>query len=65
MPDEIQKDTTRLSKGNKKTVIENVYELGKIPGIDVAFIISQNRQCTTYESVKGAGFPLSKEQIVR
>jgi len=48
----------------KKTVIENIHKLGKLPTIDVAFTIRQNGRYTTYQSVNRADFPPSKEQIV-
>ena len=48
----------------KRTVIKNIHKLGQFPGIDVALIIRQNGQYTTYQSVDKADFPLSKEQIV-
>jgi hypothetical protein len=41
MPDKIQKRPNESIKRKKKTVIENIYKLGKFPGIDVAFTIRQ------------------------
>jgi hypothetical protein len=64
MPDKIRKRQNEAIKRKKKTVIENIHKLGKLPGIDVAFTIRQNGQYTTYQSVDRADFPLLKEQIV-
>jgi hypothetical protein len=64
MPDKIRKRQNEAIKRKKKTVIENIHKLGKLPGIDVAFTIRQNGQYTTYQSVDRADFLPSKEQIV-
>ena len=64
MPDKIRKRQSKAIRGKKKTAIKNIHKLGKLPSIDVALIIYQNRQYTAYKSVDRADFPLSKEQIV-
>ncbi len=64
MPDKIRKRQSEAIRRKKRTVIENIHKLGQFPGIDVAFIIRQNRQYTFYQSVDLADFPPPKEQIV-
>jgi hypothetical protein len=61
-------DRKRQSEGvtrRKQTVIKKIHEIGKIPGIEVAFIICHNGRYTTYLSVDRPGWPPSIEQIVR
>ena len=64
MPDKVRKRQNKAINRKKKTLIKNFHKLGKLPGIDVAFTIRQNRQYTTYQSVDRADFPPSKKQLV-
>jgi hypothetical protein len=64
MRDNTRKRQSEAVRRKKKTVIKNIHKLGQLPGIDVALVIRQNRQYTTYQSVDRADFPPSKEQIV-
>jgi hypothetical protein len=49
----------------KKTLLRKVYELGKYYDVDVALIIRQNGQFTTYRSIDLESFPPSMKEIVR
>jgi len=62
MPDKSRKRQNEAISRKKKTLIKNIHNFGKLPGIDVAFTIRQNGQYTTYQSV--ADFPPSKKQLV-
>jgi hypothetical protein len=64
MPDQIRKRKNEAISRKKKTLIKNIHELGKLPGIDVAFTICQNGHFTTYQSVDQVDFPPSKKQLV-
>lgn len=64
MADKIRKRQNEAIRRKKISLIKKIHKLGKLPGIDVAFTIRQNGQYTTYQSVEGAGFPPSKEQLV-
>jgi hypothetical protein len=50
MLDKIRKRQNEAIKRKKKTVIENIHMLGKLPGIDVAFSIRQNKSGLTLTS---------------
>jgi hypothetical protein len=64
MPDKIRKRQNEAISRKKNTLIKNIYKLGKLSSIDVAFAICQNGQYTTYQSVDRADFPPSKKQLV-
>ena len=64
MPDKTRKRQSEAIRRKKKTVIEKIYKLGQLPGIDVAFFIRQNGRYTTYQSLDAADFPQPKEHIV-
>jgi hypothetical protein len=64
MPDKIRKRQNKAISKKKKTLIKNIYKFRKLPSIDVAFTIYQNRRVTTYQSVNRADFPPLKKQLV-
>jgi len=64
MPDKTRQRQNEAISKKKKTLIKHIHKFGKLPSIDVAFTIRQNRQYTTYQSVDRADFPPSKKQLV-
>lgn len=49
----------------KKTLLKKVHELGKYYDLDVALIVRQNGQYTTYTSTDLKYFPPSTKEILR
>jgi hypothetical protein len=64
MHNKVRKRQSEALSRKKRTVIKNIHKLGQFSGIDVALVIRQNGQYTTYQSIDKADFPPSKEQIV-
>jgi len=60
MLDKTRKRQNKSINRKKKPVIENIHKPGKLPNINMPFIIRQNKQYTTYQSVDGADFLLPK-----
>ena len=52
------------ASGRKKTVIKKMYELGKIPGFEVALFIRRRGRVTTYRSSNDESWWPSKADIV-
>jgi hypothetical protein len=60
-----QKRKTDNLGRRKKTLLKKVYELGKYYDVDVALVIRQNNQYTTYRSIDLESFPPAMKEIVR
>jgi len=62
MRDNSRKRQGEAARKKKKTMIKNIHKLGQFPGINIAFVIRQNGQYITYQSV--VDFPPSRKQII-
>jgi (p)ppGpp synthase/HD superfamily hydrolase len=63
MVDKDHKNQAEIIRRRKKTVIKKIHQLGKLPGIEVAFILRHKRQYTIYRSIDRPWASL--KQIVR
>jgi hypothetical protein len=59
-----RKNSSKKASGRKNTLIKKAYELGQVPGFEVALFVRRRGQITTFRSIDDESWWPLKAEIV-